>query len=52
MDDVKINDVSAINDWNISKTATFNDMFKNVLVHPEFTKIEGIWDNGTFVPYR
>ena len=50
-DNKKLNDASAINDWDINPNANFNTMFKNTPVHPEFTKVSGTWQtNGTFVP--
>ncbi len=42
--------VTAINDWNIKSDAICTNMFKNVPVHPEFTKVQGTWSNGTFTP--
>jgi surface protein len=45
-----LQDASAINNWNINKNAAFNNMFKNTPVHPEFTKVQGTWSNGTFTP--
>ena len=48
--DTKITDVSVINDWDINKDADFTSMFKNLTVYPEFTKVPGTWNNGTFIP--
>lgn len=45
-----LTDASAINNWNINREAFFNNMFKNTPVHPEFSKITGTWNNGTFIP--
>ena len=45
-----IEDVSALNNWNINKNASFGSMFYNNLLYPTFTKIDGTWNNGTFVP--
>ena len=45
-----LQDVSAINDWNISPSASFVNMFPRT-IHPEFSKVNGSWDNqGTFTP--
>ena len=46
----RLTDSNAINDWNIQKTASFTQMFKKTPTHPEFTKIQGTWNNGTFTP--
>ncbi len=43
-------DASAINDWDISQNASFNGMFGNTPVHPDFSKVSGTWNNGTFTP--
>ncbi len=43
-------DSSDINDWNINKSADFESMFSRVSTHPEFTKVSGTWNNGTFTP--
>ena len=45
-----ITDASGINDWNIKTSAKFNYMFRRVPTHPEFSKVQGTWSNGTFVP--
>ena len=46
-----LQDASAINDWNIQRTAIFGNMFFNTPTHPEFNKVPGTWDsNGTFTP--
>ena len=45
-----LTDASAINNWNINREALFDNMFKNTPVHPEFSKITGTWNNGTFIP--
>ena len=49
-DNSLLEDASAINDWNITNVTNFNNMFNNVSVHPEFSKREGTWNNGTFIP--
>ncbi len=48
--DTRITNVNVLNDWNISNTATFSYMFDSSSSHPEFTKVPGTWNNGTFVP--
>ena len=48
--DNKINNASSINEWNVSKTADFTRMFAGVPVLPEFSKVNGVWKNGTFTP--
>jgi len=46
-----LTDASAINDWNIPRTASFSQMFRFTPVHPEFTKVTGTWNStGTFIP--
>ena len=51
MQNSKLEDASAINDWNINANANFSMMFMNVPSHPEFTKFpNGTWSNGTFSP--
>ena len=46
-----LTDASAINDWNIPRTASFSQMFRFTPVHPEFTKVTGTWNSiGTFTP--
>lgn len=45
-----LKDASGINDWDITKVTGFNNMFAGQSVHPEFTKVKGTWDNGTFTP--
>ena len=46
----KLENANSINDWNIKKDANFQSMFINSLTHPEFTKIEGTCNSGTFTP--
>ena len=46
----KLSETSYINNWNINKDANFSKMFANVPSHPEFTKVQGTWKNGTFIP--
>ena len=45
-----LEDVSFINNWDISKTASFSQMFSDVPTHPEFSKVQGTWSGGTFIP--
>ncbi len=46
-----LEDASGINNWNINSTANFTLMFGGTTpVHPEFTKVQGTWSNGTFTP--
>ena len=46
-----LTDVSSINNWNINKDSNFDHMFYKTSLHPEFTKVQGTWDNnGTFTP--
>jgi len=45
-----LQDASAINDWDIQKTANFTYMFNATPIHPEFSKVPGTWSNGTFTP--
>ena len=45
-----LEDASAINDWNINRDASFVDMFFGTPTHPEFSKAQGTWSNGTFTP--
>ena len=45
-----LSDASSINNWNISPSATYTRMFTNTQSHPEFTKVQGTWENGTFIP--
>ena len=45
-----IEDVSAIKDWNINSSAIYTNMFTETPIHPEFTKVQGTWNNGTFTP--
>ena len=47
-----LNDASAINDWDISnvESGKFKDMFSNTPTHPDFTKVQGTWSDGTFIP--
>ncbi len=47
---VSLQDASAINDWNISNVTDFSYMFNSTPVHPEFSKREGTWNDGTFIP--
>ena len=44
----KIIDASPINDWDIRNVTNFEWMFDTT--HPEFTKVTGTWENGTFKP--
>ena len=44
------NCINGINDWNISSSANFTQMFASTPSHPEFTKVAGTWNNGTFTP--
>ena len=45
-----LSDASSINNWNISPSATYTRMFTNTQSHPKFTKVQGTWENGTFIP--
>ena len=45
-----ITDASGINNWNITKVTNFDSMFYLCPTHPEFTKVTGTWDGGTFTP--
>lgn len=45
-----ITDASGINNWNITKVTDFAGMFYLCPTHPEFTKVTGTWDGGTFTP--
>ena len=45
-----LTNASPINNWDISQNADFSLMFHGTPSHPEFTQIEGTWDNGTFIP--
>lgn len=49
-DTTSLEDASAINDWDITNVTKFSGMFSNSPVRPEFTKISGTWNGGTFVP--
>ena len=46
----QLNETNYINDWNIPSDASFDKMFKGTNTHPEFTKVPGTWNNGTFIP--
>ena len=46
----KLNSASNIDNWNIEPNANFAYMFLNTPVHPNFTKVQGTWNNGTFTP--
>ena len=46
----KLSDASAINNWNITNVTNFYKMFYQSPSHPNFNKIKGTWDDGTFVP--
>lgn len=45
-----LTDASAINDWNIIKVTNFEMMFSGSEIHPNFSKVEGEWNDGTFIP--
>ena len=45
-----LSDATAINDWDLSSTASFYRMFISTPVQPEFSKLPGTWNNGTFTP--
>lgn len=49
-----LTDASGINDWDISNINNFTNMFFNCQVHPEFSKVQGTWDEdtGTFTPKK
>ena len=46
----KLEITNSIDNWNIKESANFNHMFTNNPSHPEFTKVPGTWNNGTFTP--
>ena len=49
--DTKITDINEIKDWDITNVTTFSFMLRNVPSFPEFTKVQGTWDDkGTFTP--
>ena len=39
-----------INNWDISNVTNFDNMFYDCPTHPEFTIVQGTWNNGTFIP--
>ena len=45
-----LTNASEINNWNITKVTNFGLMFSGCPTHPEFTKVTGTWDDGTFTP--
>ena len=45
-----LTNASGINNWNIAKVTNFNNIFSGCSTHPEFTKVTGTWDDGTFTP--
>ena len=45
-----LEETNYINNWDIQKEASFKDMFKKSLNHPNFSKVNGTWANGTFTP--
>jgi surface protein len=47
---IALEETDFINEWDINSTANYTDMFTGALSHPEFTKVEGTWNNGTFIP--
>ena len=50
-ENASLTDASAINNWDINTNCDFTKMFSLSPVHPEFTKIQGTWnENGTFTP--
>ena len=50
--DRSLSDTSAINDWDIRNVASgkFEHMFWDTPTHPDFTKVQGTWSDGTFIP--
>ena len=48
-DSVKLEDASQINDWDVTKVTDFTNMFLNSTVYPVFSKVDGTWENGTFI---
>lgn len=46
---LSLTDASAINDWDIRNVLDFTNMFNKTPVHPEFSKVNGSWNNGTFI---
>ena len=49
-DTISLENASAVNNWNITSVTDFTNIFSNSPVRPEFTKISGTWNGGTFVP--
>ena len=45
-----LEDTSEINNWSISADASYYRMFSGQVPHPEFTKVPGTWNSGTFNP--
>ena len=45
-----LENATPINNWNIHREANFYRMFGSTPTHPEFTKVQGTWSNGTFTP--
>lgn len=44
-----LTDASAINDWDITNVLIFTGMFNNLSIHPDFTKVSGVWESdGSF----
>lgn len=44
----KLSNWSAINNWNLTKCSSFTQFARNCPSHPNFTKVNGTWSNGTF----
>ena len=51
-EDDNIINASAINDWNITSVigTNFYQMFSSGSAHPTFSRVQGTWYNGTFLP--
>ena len=45
-----LTDASSINNWNISNVTDYTYMFLGNTIHPDFSKVNGTWSNGTFTP--
>ena len=48
VEESSLTDASAVNDWNINTSTDFTEMFKGTSIHPNFTKVNGTWNDGTF----
>lgn len=51
LENVSLISADSINNWNVNATMNFTHMFRRTPVHPNFTKLPGIWDGyGTLIP--